>query len=187
MGGQAVSEIAMIAVPRPAPIAAAKASVRVVDAHAQQHVARGISGGLAGQRQMQLGRFRHLLSNRQDRIEEITRVLHDECHLAAADRTHLALGFFKQGFGEEIHPFCRHRGALGQKAHRGAAGRGLSGPGFADDADTLAPDVEIDIGDGGDGVAAEANVKIADRKNGGAIRNGHDADPVGRAAYRQRC
>ena len=147
------------------------AAGRIRDADEFQKLDGALAGGSLAQAAMGGERQRELVSDPVERIERGHRLLEDHGELRAAivvepvgrEADQLLAAVLHRAFGPAVR---------GEKAHDRHHGLALARSGFADDGDGLAGiDVEVDaLHRMEDAVAgAEADVKIADGKNGFGI------------------
>ena len=156
---------------------------RIRDADEFQKLDGALAGGSLAQAAMGGERQRELVADPVERIERGHRLLEDHGELRAAIVVELVGREADQLLAAVLHralgPAVR-----GEKAHDRHHGLALARSGFADDGDGLAGiDVEVDaLHRMEDAVAgAEADVKVADGKNGfGHSGVLHVSDPSGR-------
>lgn len=127
--------------------------VDVGDAYGLEEFARPLPG-LRAAVAVRRHRLDDLLADPHRRIEGGLRILEDHGDLAAAPRTHLALGKGEQ-VGAAVTDAARGDFAGdAQHPHHRAGGDGLAGAGFADDAEHLPrPNLEAHVVDGSDRAA----------------------------------
>ena len=146
---------------------------RIVDSDGIKHREGAAEGIATGNLFVNEKRLDELFADPQVGIERGHRILENHGDALAADRS----GFRRRAV-QEVHA-VKHRGAaynatrgLRNEAHDGVASNGLTGAGFADDAERLASfDAEADAIDGAvDAVSGvEVGAKIVDGEEGHAL------------------
>src|SRR3989449_2338149 len=114
------------------------AALRRRNAHRGQELLHALPQRLPAERLMIVGRLRHLLPDREQRIERRHRVLEDGRDPPPADPTHLRLALFHEIVAVELDAAAHNAGAGCEQAHDGVARRGLPAAGLAHEAERLA-------------------------------------------------